>query len=464
MRKVITILLVVLIGGIIGILPFTPIWRKLPFSNNFNIQQFPVITNSEINIYFPDFPFLWNELSTHPIGVSAYNNLYKYIYNVELIFRKCFGIRPTPIRWDFWLGREAVLSYSSDSGHWAVITKPRVYSCFILSKLLEEELKFLDDKKIYISFNESYLIFSNFKLGPDDLRYCSFSSPEREGCSVNIALDDYSVVLYPTLREVIEIEGRLESNNKYNASLRPPYFSNSILSISGELLGLVKEISLRNYRCIMEGNKTKSLTLPLELYLNTIKGSPVERLGWKLLGLAISQGGIIAIAGLSGDYSTPIPVIAGWLPLSEDELQKIREVLDIPEYSAVHNVVWSNLEGYIIPIWGRAYQLCLARYRNGFIFCSDESTMNTLINSLDEQDAFSSYLSIDFPSLAKFYGRFFRWAVSLEASPFLSERDVSELYPSWEKFFESLGTLEIKIFEDVNSNKMLIQGKLGNRK
>jgi|GEM_PF-6305494 len=423
-------------------------------------QQFPIPSSSDVIVFFPDFPLFWEKLSSHPIGVSGYENLYSYLYDVELGLRKRFGIRLTPVRWNFWVGNPCVFCFFGDE-HWALIAKPRFYARMLVPLLLRNRLRGDEGGNMFFSVVDNYVIFSNCAFGREQLQYLDFQMNSREDCIINAVANNRSIELQVELKDDIKISGNILGSTETNQILQKPVFINAVVSISGEFVEFVDNIILRYLKGLVDVKTIEYFEFPLKLYLRTITDSPVEHLLLRLLDLVKTQNGVFSIVGVSDNCLVPIPVFAGWFPEEEKTISTLLEMVGLPPYTPVYPTKWDNVEGYVIPLWGRAYQLCLARYNDGFLFCTNESTMSEVVVAISSASELSTSLFVDFESVSREYKKLYQWAVALDTRYFINPRDFSELYPPWEKFLQTLGRLEIKIFEDSLSSKILVQGKIG---
>lgn len=462
MRRIIWILLIIICGWIIFLVPFTPIWRRLPLYKIPVAQKFPVLIDSKVILYFPDFPLFWWKISEHQIGHSAYENLYPYLYKIELVVRKSFGIRPTPSRWDFWLGKSSVVCLSPDSKNWAVVTKPRVYSRILLPLLLGKEIKLTDGFKIQILQIDDYLIFSNSEDCEYKLRYLEFLSSDNRDCLLAIASGRSSAELGIFVDDRITFSGSIMSSYVFRRSEFPPLdISSCAFSISGEFIEIFRDTGREVFDWMRPSIESTMFYIPIEVYLKTVRTTPLEKMFTKLFKLVINNNGYVCLLNISEEFSNPVPVIAGWIPLEGTNFSKVKELLDLSENILIYPYRWRETEGFIIPLWGRAYQLCLAKYKNGFIFTSNESAMNHLITSIKEDVNSPNQLSINFNSIAEEYKKLCSWVITYEFIPFFSERDFTEMYPAWEKFFSDLGKLEINTIKDAYLGKIWLRGHIG---
>ncbi len=463
-------LLIIVIGfSVLVLISFFPSVRHRFIFRYFSVQsqEFPIPSPSELILFFPEFPFFWEKLSHHSIGVSGYENLYSYLYEVELGIRKKFGIRLTPVRWSFWLGDSCVFCFY-EGEHWAMITKPHFYARFLIPIFLQRRLAREENTDFYIINIDDYVIFTNDILftktdSSKQLHYLDFPMKLGEDCTIYATVGNKSMELHIALQDEdkVTINGSVWGDSKANKANTRLAFSGAMVKVSGECIEWMDKVIFRYIRGLVNSKTLEQFEFPAKLYFRTIEGSPLGSLFLKLGNLVEDRNGILALMGIMEKYSVPIPILAGWFPEEEQEVSSLLQLLDLPEYTPVYHSKWDILDGYVIPLWDRAYQLCLARYNDGILFCSNESVMNEVVSALSNAPVSSSAVVVDIAALSKEYGKLYRWAVALDTKFFLNLKDFSELYPPWERFFQTLGKMELNITPEVLGNRVLIRGRIG---
>lgn len=469
-KKAILFLLIFVIGfSVLVLISFFPSVRHRFIFRYFSSQsqEFPIPPSSELILFFPEFPFFWEKLSHHSIGVSGCENLYSYLYEVELGIRKKFGIRLTPVRWSFWLGDSCVFCFY-EGKHWAMITKPHFYARFLIPVFLQRRLAREENGDFYISEVGNYIIFTNDVLFTQanssiQLHYLDFPMKLGEDCTIYATVGNKSVELHIALQDEdkITINGSVMGDSKAGKLNTAPAFSRAIVKVSGESIEWMDKVIFRYIRGLVNSKTLERFGFPAKLYFGTIEGSPLGDLFSRLWDLVKGRNGILALMGVIEEYSVPIPILAGWFPGEEQEVSSLLQLLGLPEYTPAYPGKWDILDGNVIPLWGRAYQLCLARYDDGILFCSNESAMSEVVSTLSFVPDPSPAVVVDFSTLSMEYEKFYRWAVALNTKYFLNLRDFSELYPPWERFFQALGKMELGIIPEIQGSRVLIRGRIG---
>lgn len=418
-----------------------------------------IIQDTNLSIYFPDFPSFWSSAKKQQITASATNHLFEYLYNIELFFRKKWGIRPTPFRWYLWAGKPLLISWN-EQGDYLVSIKPgRLFRLFLLPSwkisnniTYGEKYYYLwKDKELLISNKDTVLnqvvLFSNLYSNTNkNMAYIELGKNLKASLSIHAEKNFY-------------IEGKIPSKNISSDEISSTSeFLNSNLSpilLYSPLIDILSDTSLKS--TFLSLIPQKSL-LPIFIWLSSFKDTYPEKLFSQFMDKGLLNRSVFFYSEISDKFSNPIPILGFWFPYENNEIQQLFSELDLDLQYYPHQ--WNSFEGYIVPIWNNAFCLCLIYYKKGWIICSQEpliAEITTLLHENKNNSTTNSVLNINFTQISEDIEKIYLWCAKQELLNGINERDMSGLYSPWKQFLKEIGSLNLTLLPLENNQETYFQ-------
>jgi len=114
-------------------------------------------------LFVPAFPVFWNALEHSHAGALFVNEFSNFKYDLELGVRKVSGIRPTPTRWQLWLGPQMLAA--NHGGDWGACFHPGILlrSAGALHALMTSEVDDLGTRQfgdLFYVWHDGFIIVS----------------------------------------------------------------------------------------------------------------------------------------------------------------------------------------------------------------------------------------------------------------------------------------------------------------
>lgn len=427
-----------------------------------------VIQDKNLSIYFPDFPSFWSSIKKQQITTSATKYLFEYLYNIELFFRKKWGIRPTPFRWYLWAGKPLLISWN-EQGDYLVSIKPgRLFQLFLLPSLKISNT-IIDDGEYYYIWKGKELLISNKDTVLNTVVPFSSKPSNTNNNLAYIELGkNVKASLFIHSENNLYIEGKILSEKGTDDCFT--LFSDlSNLSLSSALvcsplIDMLSDISLKNTLLSLIPRNTLH---PISIWLYSFKDTYLEKLYLQFIEKGILKKSTFFYSGIPDKFSNPIPVFGFWFPYKSRDIKQLFSELDFDWRYYPHQ--WNSFEGYIVPIWNNAFCLSLVYYKEGWIICTQEPLMAEITTLLYENKrdlTTNPVLNINFAQFGDDIEKIFLWCAKQELLNGINERDISGLYSPWKQFFKDVGTftLTIRSVENKEENYYLIRGGFINEK
>ena len=350
-------------------------------------------------LYFPAFPVFWGAFQESHAGSLIYRKLSGVYNDIELAVRFATGIRPTPARWQLWLGSQVLLAQHEDA--WGACFHPGLLMHW--ATRLHQWVAEVDDATGITRFGDfHYVRLDNFLLVSTEPGYLRATLEAPRTAETNIVALDSLAFQRLTDEEELNLELQASQDLFLRGYLRAEHFTGErrpIATLSLPEAEAAPIITLgsadwEDVRVVLD-----QLTTPL---LKAI--APEESPDWMLLRdflhpLTDHIGHTIVQALEAGakspvywmlaeiDTTAPVPLPVGALlqesaaSIGEESLlQQLSMSLDalplegIPYY-------WGNYEGLQYPFWGEKLTLCLAEDSNFTYLTSQEPMMHALIGN-----------------------------------------------------------------------------------
>jgi len=320
----------------------------------------------------PDAPGFWVDFQYETPGEAFQKHYPQGQAALALRARLLTGIRPTPGRWDFWLGSPAVLSGAD--GHWCLVTRPGIAAraATTLNGLLGNAGRF---RGMHCQWRDGLLVLSNDAEWAAELRETPAPPPEIETelstssvfltfpkgwARATVVRGDSGSLL--TLDGTVNLPDRSDKSDpsgqpKTAATVpRLEWPDKPALTFCAADAAACREV----FALLWRGGDSLLGDSPLRDAL----AAAGARWGASLPGLSATKppedAGVpfaaMALYGLHWDGAAPLPEAAGaWRGLfpSYDSLQ--RSLVD----PARRIMEWEGAEGLLLPLLGDALSLCL---------------------------------------------------------------------------------------------------------
>lgn len=410
-----------------------------------------VIQDTSLTVYIPDFPSFWDSIKKQKIATYISEHLFTYLYNVELFFRKQFGIRPTPFRWKFWAGKPLLISWN-ETGDYLVSLQPRpLFQLLILPHMHKKQNalsgRIVQYKNLYYLYKGDKLLISNKEtvLHRVILFDTKLSSIQKKNVYIELGKAVKSC-LYVYPEENFHIYGKIVCNKNDISPFPISDTSASNISFSGlyqPLRNVLSDVSLQNTILSIIPEEIKQ---PFYIWLYSFKNTIIEKLYQQILNKKILERSFFFYSGISDKFSNPIPVLSFWFPYESDDIQSFLSELGIG--LLYYPYQWGTYKGYVVPIWNDAFCLSLIYYEKGWLICSQESLMAEIIGLLNSPGKNSEHPCIFSVNLNLIYNdieKIFMWCAQHEFLDGINLRDVSTFLAPWKQFFKEIGTISTTI-------------------
>ncbi|MGC8737969.1 MAG: hypothetical protein ACP5UA_04885 [Candidatus Hydrogenedens sp.] len=426
-----------------------------------------VIQDTNLSIYFPDFPYFWSSVKKQPITISASKYLFEYLYNMELFFRKKWGIRPTPFRWYLWVGKPLLISWNKQGDYLVSIKPGRLFRLFLLS-LWNMSNNIIDNREYYCIWKGNELLISNKDTILNQVVPCSRKPLSINNYMAYIELGEkVKVSLSVHSENNLFVEGHI--NNRRTEDYINPFsdFSNSNISsilLCSPLKDILLENSLKN--TLLSFIPPKALN-PVLIFLSSFKDTFPEKLYLQFRDKGLLNKGVFLYSGMSDKFLNPIPIFGFWVPYKSNDIKRLLSELDLDLPFYPHQ--WNSFEGYVVPAWNNAFCFSLVYYKEGWIICTQEPFLAEIITQLHEnrKDLETSHIiSINIPQISEDIEKIFLWCAKQELLNGINERDMSAIFSPWKQFLKEIGTLKLTIrpVENKQETYFMIRGGFVNEK
>ncbi len=321
----------------------------------------------------PDLPGFWRGMGGHFVGRAFRENYPQGEAALALRTRLLMGIRPTPLRWNLWMGRPAVLSGRGDT--WCLVTRPGVAArvAILAGGMVEDAGRF---RGMHCQWRDGLLVLSNDAEWATELRETPAPPPEIEtecaGASSGyltfsggwarlsvLLCDSYNDLVLDGAMHLSDRSDMSDPSDKPETSATVP-----LLEFPGRPALTFCASDAEAFRETASLAQRALETLLADSPLRGVVAAVGARWGASLPGLAAKtppeEAGVpfaaMALYGLHSDGAAPLPEAAGvWRGLfpSYDSLQ--RSLMD----PARRIREWEGTEGLLLPLLGDALSLCL---------------------------------------------------------------------------------------------------------
>ncbi len=430
-----------------------------------------IIKDTNIFVFFPDFPSFWSSIKTQREANSATTHLFDYLYEVELFFRKEIGIRPTPFRWNLWAGKPLLISWN-EQGDYLVSFKPNLlFRFFILPSHYKQGKNTINnwdkDEKLYYLWKERELLVSNRDIALQPSVLFSTKPVNKDKNSAYIELGNKvkaSLTLH--VKNDLYIDGKIISSRKFDTNLPHPLnFNDPALSFTFLYYPLIDLLSDTSVQNMIPSLIPQKVLQPISIWLSVFKNTSIENVYQRIRDKEILEKSVFFFSGISDKFSSPIPVFGFWFPYENSDIQYLLSELDLDLIYYPHQ--WGSSQGYIVPVWSNALCLSLLYYKNGWLVCSQESLTSEILESFKEDKKNSEtipILTINLSKMSEDIEKIFLWSARQELLMGINERDMSNIYSPWKQFLKEIGTFTftIRSIEQRAETLFLIHGEFIN--
>jgi|GEM_PF-1736008 len=427
-----------------------------------------IIQDTNLSVYFPDFPSFWSSAKKQQITVSATKHLFNYLYDIELSFRKKWGIRPTPFRWYLWAGKPLLISWN-EQGDYLVSIKPRqLFRLFLLpSWKISNNITYGGDY-YYLWKGNELLISNKDTVLSQVVRFSNIPSNTNNNTAYIELGKNLKASFSIHAENNFYIEGKIASNKKPLDGLSSfsDFFNSNLSSVLLDcpLIDTFSDTSLTNTLSSLIPQKSLQ---PIFIWLLSFKDTYLEKLYLQLINKGLLNRSVFFYYGISDKFSNPIPIFGFWFPYENSDITQLFSELnlELPYYSHP----WNSFDGYIAPVWNNALCLSMVYYKKGWIICSQEALMAEITTLLHENKSdlkTNPVFNINIAQVSEDIEKIFLWCAKQELLNGINERDMSGLYSPWKQFLKEMGTLKLSLLplENNQENYFLIRGGFVNDK
>jgi len=396
----------------------------------------------------PDWPLFWQRFRHTDLAAVAGEELPQWLHQTELLVRKATGIRPTPSRWQTWLGSQLLLS--GTEGRWGLCVRPGLLlnASHCVNRLLPRgtaDGTILRYGGLHYAWRDGFLLVSN---DPDYVRrlidapiYGPLPRQDLEGATLAWrhplagelhlrASDGAPVSGYFTAAVAAEV-GPLHLPDAWQD--RP------LLVLAGHRwqdLGALVRVAKSLFRFLPEEEAASrlltSIAAPwLSRGIPQPSGAEISEYAVAVLGVDVSETlpvpELVAVLRTNGPAEGPHP-LSGLLP--EDTRQPY---------------AWSHGEGWLAPVWGEKGTLCLAAQGDCWLAATQEPVMERVLGRLKAEDAVDADLSLrlDWEEAGRTAALVLQEAARRELLPRADSRDTERDWAPWARAMSRMGVLEI---------------------
>lgn len=427
-----------------------------------------IIQDTNLSVYFPDFPSFWSSVKKQQISSSATKYLFEYLYEIELSFRKKWGIRPTPFRWYLWVGKPLLISWNEQGDYLVSIKPSRLFRLFLLPSWKVSNNIIYGGEYYYLWKGNELLISNKDTVLSQVVPFSNIPSNTNNNTAYIELGKNLKASFSIHAENNFYIEGKIASNKRtYDDIVSFSDFFNSNLSsalLYSPLIDILSDTSLKNTFSSLIPQKT---LYPILIWLLSFKDTYLEKLYSQFIDKGLLNKSVFFYSGISDNFSNPIPVFGFWFPYESSDITQLFSELDLDLQYYLHQ--WNSFEGYIVPIWNNALCLSLVYYNKGWIICSQEPLMAEITTLLHENKSdlkTNPILNINFAQVSEDIEKILLWCTKQELLNGINERDMSGLYSPWKQFFKEMGTLNLTLLPSENNQKtyFCIRGGFVNEK
>ena len=401
-----------------------------------------------------DFPRFWSATNS-TVQAAAFRDAFaQRVHSLELAVRQLTGIRPTPGRWRAWLGPMFTAGIRGEQAGLCVRPGLLVRGADLLNRALHrpDSLTGLSRYgRLYYTWRDGWLI-------------CSFSeefvkaSSEAAPRAMNVGgVEELRVTWSGPQAGEVRIQPGAEWSCTGNVAgelthrraplrLTAPWCAPPLASVTAtkpsEVVAFVYQAW--NILCAASGWGDSSLFQ----VGGRMAGHLLSAWGFDSLGAGwerpISECAF-ALAGLDGRNAVPVPVINAVFQPSGDApgAHPLAGLLGRGT-PAIHE--WGQARGWVHPLLGEEWALCLATTPHEWLVSSREPEMRRLAGVEAETVPVNADLvaRIDCARAAPDMMRLITRAAALELIPGMNERDVAAFLEPWARLIESLGEVRVE--------------------
>jgi len=409
-----------------------------------------LVKDTGLFVYFADFPSFWSSFKKDNIAISASKHLFNYFYDIELFFRKRFGIRPTPLRWKIWAGKPLLISWNT-SGDYLLSFKPSLlFRLFILPSLNIKnaiEINKTDtETKFYYLWKGEELLISNTETTFNQIIPFTSKPLNMSKSMACIRIEKgLNALLFIHAENKLFMDGKIILDKWVEDNfLNLTNFQDSNLSFAFPYKPIISLLSETYIKNLVISPLPEKVSQPLFIWLSSFKNTSIEKLYHQFLQKKMLENAILFYNRTSEKFSNPIPEFGLWFPYEKNNIQYLLSELDLDWQYYIKK--WGPYKGYIVPIWNNAFCLSLLYYQKGWLICSQEPLMAKIVDLIGESknnQRTSRILTVNFSQLSDDLEKIFLWGAQKEFIIDINERDMTNLFSPWKEFFKEIGTFTI---------------------
>ena len=393
--------------------------------------------NHNTLLYANDLSYFWTRTQKTDFSKILNNTLSKEIHTLQATIRIQTGIRPTPERWELYLGPSTLIAESD--GQWGLCARPGLIlrSLHLVRSIFINDVDGLYSMGPYIyTWHDQFLLCST---DPDWI-LAARDNPKPTQFKEIPATDTLHIALNNGPKITLSARDGLPIDGHWNTKLpATPTTQNHIPVSTVTNKALISALTNDWPLTLFLFNAAlDQLPQPLQNHYAThFQESPLaQRLHINKL-LQNAPPGMWSLTGLDLQHATPIPQVA-W-NFRKDTAQ--HPFNPITGTCTALPATWSTYPGQRIPLLGQAFTLCLAESPTAWLATSNEALMATLANQptlFTLQDTLLN-LHIDWNQLSHSFIPLYQYATRQGYFPEIEERALQAQWTPWLKFMNDIG-------------------------
>jgi len=394
----------------------------------------------------PDLPQFWRRLGQAEPAAGVAEELPQWVHKCDLAVRQATGIRPTPSRWQIWMGSQVLAS--GGQGRWGLCVRPGVllrlaHTANRLVPWTHGPAGLSRYGEFYYGWRDGYLLASKWpQYVQDALGAPAYAPPPQDAAdALTLAwsgpraghLRVHAADGLPLTGSIAAgIAAREHPLHLPEAWPEPPL---AVAAVNrwqdlAEILGALGALLP---------------SLPAVAPLQDVAQSLCTTWGFAALPPdwdASLEECAVALLAIDTTETTPVPEMAVvWRggPVSTHPWQTLVDHTHALPY------VWNTWAGHVLPVLGEKATLCLARDDRYWVAASQEPVMDRLLGRWTEARAVQADLSVrvNWEQAGQAAGALLRRAAQLELVPRMNAREAEGALAPVAHAISTLGRLEI---------------------
>jgi len=404
-----------------------------------------------IQFHSENFPALWRTLRDGSTGAIVASELRRPLHNLELSVRLATGIRPTPLRWQLYLGGPVRLG--ADASGMAMCMRPGL--------IVRAFWPLFSASALPHRWEGGYLL-----LASDAQRLDAFQASRPAARPELPRLVPAFTVQFPQAGDArfsvdaapgLPFSLELPWQGEMSPVLLPAVQRDAVFSIAAATPELA-EFLLRGAASLL-GREFPRIAAFEGTMTDLARAYAWIQPGERLPGMA---GPVrIDCPAVAVPDVVPVPLMT-WVAARDPDAPGEHPWLQgVPAGVARVPMVWGEVSGALLPVLGRDYTLCVARQGDFWLAASNESAMAALAGRSQEAGGPPGLLeaSLDWQAAATMVNSVLQRLATLGVLPEAGPREYDQVYGGWVRVFQGLGRMEFS-GAPAGAGRLLISGHL----